>query len=108
MGEQHTLAKHALEPGRELDFRDGECMAKVQGAVHVRVREVSEPLGEPFLDLSGREALGLLGCRRVDLEDPLLRPSRLVLGLELLEGVALASLRVLVSSALVKRPRVLT
>ena len=83
-------------------------MAKVQGAVHVWVGEVSEPFGELLLDLSRREALGFFGRRRVDLEDPLLLPSCLVLRLELLERVALAGLHIRVSSALDRRPRVLT
>ena len=108
MGEQHTLTQHPLEPGCELDFRDGESVTEMQRAIHVRVGEVAEPFGELLLNLRGSEALGLLDGRRVDLEDPLLRPSRLVLGLELLEGVALAGLHVLVSSALGRRPRVLT
>ena len=92
VGEEDALADHPVEAGGELDFGDGECMAEMEGAVGVRVGEVTEPLWVLFLDLCGGEACEVVLWRGVDLEDALLCPSRLVLLLEFAEFVALAGL----------------
>ncbi len=92
VGEQHTLAQHPVEACGELDFGDGERMAEVEGAVRVGEGEVTEPLGELFLDFRWRQALEFLCRRGGHLEESLLRPSCLVLQLEFAELVTLAGL----------------
>jgi len=92
MGEQHPLAQHPLVPSSKLDLRDGECVAEVQRAVHVRVGERSEPLGPLGLDLGRREACGLLWRRSVDLEKFFRLPAFLPSLFDILEVVSLRSL----------------
>jgi hypothetical protein len=78
MGEQDTFALQALVSRRELDFGDGESVTKVQGAIHVRVREVTKPFGIALLDFSRGQAREVLlgGC--VGLEETVIGPSLLV------------------------------
>ena len=51
-GEQDTLAKHALEPSGEFDFRDCKRVSEMEGAIHVRIGEVAKPFF-----LAGRESI---------------------------------------------------
>ena len=47
-GEQNLLAQQTLESRGEISLGNGECVAKVQATVHVRVREGAKvllPLG---------------------------------------------------------------
>ena len=97
MGEEDALAEQSLVARRELDLRDGEGMAKMQAAIHVGEGEVAEPLRELLANFGCAEALGLLLCRRVDLEDALFAPLLLVLFLKRGEVIALARLRSTVS-----------
>jgi hypothetical protein len=50
-GKQNALALHPLETGRKLNLGNGEGVTQVKGAVHVRVRESTEPLWVLLLDL---------------------------------------------------------
>jgi len=53
-GEQHPLASHSLETGREFDFADGECVSEMETSVHVRVRKRAEPFWVFFLQFLHR------------------------------------------------------
>lgn len=44
-GEQNPLAAHPLEARSELDLANGKGVTQVETAVHVRVREGTEPFG---------------------------------------------------------------
>ncbi len=92
MREQSPLAQHSLETGCELDLGDCKGMSQVQGSIHVRVGEVSEPLGEFLFDFRWRETLCLLQSRSIDFEHTFLFPSCLVFCLESFQGISLARL----------------
>lgn len=42
---EDTFAQHPLISRGELNLGDGECMAEVKAAVHVREGKVAEPFG---------------------------------------------------------------
>ena len=81
MWEEDALAQQPLVSCAELDFGNGEGVAEMEGSVHVRVWEVSEPLGVLFLDLCGREALQLVFGWCICFEEGLVPPSCLVFSL---------------------------
>lgn len=76
--EEDALAEHALVARCELNLGDGEGVAEVQGAIHVRVGEVSEPFGEVFLDVGGGDVLCLFRGWGVNLEEAFCGPTSLV------------------------------
>jgi hypothetical protein len=69
MGKEDTFAQQTLIPCGELDFGDSEGMSQVQGPVHVRVGEVSEPFWKLFVDLCAGEARDFVLGRGVGFED---------------------------------------
>lgn len=74
MGKQDSLAQHSMKSCGELDFGDGEGMAKMERAIHIRVREIPKPLWKLLPDLCGREAFSFLGSGSIDLEDACVLP----------------------------------
>jgi len=93
MGEQRPLAQQPLITRTELDLGDGKRVSQVKGAVHVRVWEVSKPLGVFLLDLCGRQPGQLIRGGGVDVEDILVFPFLLVSFLEVYQVVTFARLR---------------
>lgn len=65
----------------------------MEGSVHVGKGKVAEPLGKLFLDLGGRETLGLLESGGIGFEDALVLPPLLVFLFEFDQSIALARLR---------------
>ena len=94
MGKQDAFTQQTLIPCRELDFGDGERMSEVQRPVHVRVGEVSEPLGKLLVDLCAGEACCFFLRRGIGFEDMLSFPVILILHFQGLQVVPLASLAI--------------
>ena len=94
MGKQDAFTQQTLIPCRELDFGDGERMSEVQRPVHVRVGEVSEPLGKLLVDLCPGEACCFFLCWGIGFEDVLSFPVILILHFQGLQVVPLASLAI--------------
>ena len=65
---QDAFAQQTLISCCELDFGYSERMPEVQRPVHVRVGEVSEPLGKLLSDLCASEACGFLLRRGIGFE----------------------------------------
>jgi hypothetical protein len=89
---QNPLAEHALVSRAKLDLGDRERVTEVKRAIHVGVREVSEPFRKPLTELSRCKVDHLVCVRRVGLEKALGRPARLRLLLKRDEDVAFARL----------------
>ena len=94
MGEQDAFAQQTLIPCCELDFGDSERMSEVKRPIHVRVGEVSKPLGKLLVDLCASETRGFLSRWGIGFKDALLFPVILILLLQGLQVVPLASLAI--------------
>jgi hypothetical protein len=79
MGEEDAFTQQTLIPCRELNFGDGERMSEVKRPIHVRVREVSKPLGKLLVDLCAREACSFFLRWGIGFEDVLPFPVILIL-----------------------------
>ena len=82
MREQDALPEQPLVTRRKLNLGDGECMAEMQRAIHVRIGEVAEPFWMFLIQFVRSKVCDVGLGWRVDLEKTLLLPSLLVLYLE--------------------------
>jgi hypothetical protein len=69
MGEKNALAKHALVTCGKFDLGDGESVAKMESAIHIRIWKVAKPFRIFLCDLCGREAIEVRNGWSVDLEE---------------------------------------
>lgn len=82
MGEQGTLAQHALVSSGEFDFGDGKGMAEMEATVHVGIGKVAEPFWVFLVDLLGGEAGDVCLRWGIYFKETLRSPPILVLALE--------------------------
>lgn len=92
MGEQNPLSQQPLISSSEFNLGDRESMSQMQRTIHVGKWEISEPLGELFSDLSGREARELFLGWCVHFEDSFICPSFLVFLFQGLKMISFARL----------------
>jgi hypothetical protein len=92
MWKQGPLAQQSLESGSKFDLADGERVTEVEGSVHVREGEASEPLGVFFANLCGCQPFQLFLRRGIDVKQLFLFPSCLILFLQSYQMVALSCL----------------